>query len=229
MFISDSIFFYLFFFTRLAFSCIWEMNHEAEILKTRFTKSVINSKVWYQHTMYHERKYTQCFWSDVWIKCTASDTAFIIYCKTQNYRVKIFPSMFFYVSLFYRHLWPTLRPKWGLMTPPRMMISPRACEVSTNLPKSSRGREYRKGKHLELGIVEAEEYIFTKCWMVHSNGVGRKCYWFDFSFGLYMAHLPPTSGTQEFSYRYILKLAVLNMNCVLWCIWYPLGRWRCHP
>lgn len=29
---------------RLAFSCIWEMNHEAEILKTRFTKSVINSK-----------------------------------------------------------------------------------------------------------------------------------------------------------------------------------------
>uniref|UniRef100_A0A8D0AMA1 Exosome complex exonuclease RRP44 n=1 Tax=Sander lucioperca TaxID=283035 RepID=A0A8D0AMA1_SANLU len=31
---------------RLAFSCIWEMNHEAEILKTRFTKSVINSKVW---------------------------------------------------------------------------------------------------------------------------------------------------------------------------------------
>ncbi|XP_033469416.1 exosome complex exonuclease RRP44 [Epinephelus lanceolatus] len=29
---------------RLAFSCIWEMNHNAEILKTRFTKSVINSK-----------------------------------------------------------------------------------------------------------------------------------------------------------------------------------------
>lgn len=30
---------------RLAFSCIWEMNHKAEILKTRFTKSIINSKV----------------------------------------------------------------------------------------------------------------------------------------------------------------------------------------
>ncbi|XP_008319769.1 exosome complex exonuclease RRP44 [Cynoglossus semilaevis] len=29
---------------RFAFSCIWEMNHEAKILKTRFTKSVINSK-----------------------------------------------------------------------------------------------------------------------------------------------------------------------------------------
>ncbi|CAB1443589.1 unnamed protein product [Pleuronectes platessa] len=29
---------------RLAFSCIWELNHKAEILKTRFTKSVINSK-----------------------------------------------------------------------------------------------------------------------------------------------------------------------------------------
>ncbi|XP_064126115.1 exosome complex exonuclease RRP44 isoform X2 [Loxodonta africana] len=29
---------------RLAFSCIWEMNHNAEILKTRFTKSAINSK-----------------------------------------------------------------------------------------------------------------------------------------------------------------------------------------
>ncbi|KAF6736981.1 Exosome complex exonuclease RRP44 [Oryzias melastigma] len=29
---------------RLAFSCIWEMNHKAEILKTHFTKSVINSK-----------------------------------------------------------------------------------------------------------------------------------------------------------------------------------------
>lgn len=29
---------------RLAFSCIWEMNHKAEILKTKFTKSVINSK-----------------------------------------------------------------------------------------------------------------------------------------------------------------------------------------
>lgn len=29
---------------RFAFSCIWEMNHKAEILKTRFTKSVINSK-----------------------------------------------------------------------------------------------------------------------------------------------------------------------------------------
>ncbi|KAM9567156.1 exosome complex exonuclease RRP44 [Guaruba guarouba] len=29
---------------RLAFSCIWEMNHKAEILKTRFTKSVIKSK-----------------------------------------------------------------------------------------------------------------------------------------------------------------------------------------
>ncbi|TNN70615.1 Exosome complex exonuclease RRP44 [Liparis tanakae] len=29
---------------RLAFSCIWEMNHKAEIVKTRFTKSVIKSK-----------------------------------------------------------------------------------------------------------------------------------------------------------------------------------------
>uniref|UniRef100_A0A672TPA5 Protein DIS3 homolog n=1 Tax=Strigops habroptila TaxID=2489341 RepID=A0A672TPA5_STRHB len=29
---------------RLAFSCIWEMNHKAEILKTRFTKSIIKSK-----------------------------------------------------------------------------------------------------------------------------------------------------------------------------------------
>ncbi|CAN9499678.1 unnamed protein product [Ophioblennius macclurei] len=29
---------------RLAFSCIWEMNHKAEILTTKFTKSVINSK-----------------------------------------------------------------------------------------------------------------------------------------------------------------------------------------
>lgn len=29
---------------RFAFSCIWEMNHKAEILKTRFTKSAINSK-----------------------------------------------------------------------------------------------------------------------------------------------------------------------------------------
>uniref|UniRef100_A0A1A8EQI7 Exosome complex exonuclease RRP44 n=2 Tax=Nothobranchius korthausae TaxID=1143690 RepID=A0A1A8EQI7_9TELE len=29
---------------RFAFSCIWEINHKAEILKTRFTKSVINSK-----------------------------------------------------------------------------------------------------------------------------------------------------------------------------------------
>ncbi|XP_035249105.1 exosome complex exonuclease RRP44 [Anguilla anguilla] len=29
---------------RFAFSCIWEVNHEAEILSTRFTKSVINSK-----------------------------------------------------------------------------------------------------------------------------------------------------------------------------------------
>ncbi|XP_045070459.1 exosome complex exonuclease RRP44-like [Coregonus clupeaformis] len=30
---------------RLAFSCIWEINDKAEIVKTRFTKSVINSKV----------------------------------------------------------------------------------------------------------------------------------------------------------------------------------------
>ncbi|MGH0171964.1 UNVERIFIED_CONTAM: hypothetical protein FKN15_067848 [Acipenser sinensis] len=29
---------------RLAFSCIWEMNHNAEIINTKFTKSVINSK-----------------------------------------------------------------------------------------------------------------------------------------------------------------------------------------
>ncbi|XP_073520066.1 exosome complex exonuclease RRP44 [Phyllobates terribilis] len=29
---------------RLAFSCIWEINHNAEILNTKFTKSVINSK-----------------------------------------------------------------------------------------------------------------------------------------------------------------------------------------
>ncbi|KAF5909272.1 exosome complex exonuclease RRP44, partial [Clarias magur] len=29
---------------RLAFSCIWEMNNNAEIINTRFTKSVINSK-----------------------------------------------------------------------------------------------------------------------------------------------------------------------------------------
>ncbi|XP_038256782.1 exosome complex exonuclease RRP44 isoform X3 [Dermochelys coriacea] len=29
---------------RFAFSCIWEMNHNAEILKTKFTKSVVNSK-----------------------------------------------------------------------------------------------------------------------------------------------------------------------------------------
>uniref|UniRef100_A0A8D0H5M5 Protein DIS3 homolog n=1 Tax=Sphenodon punctatus TaxID=8508 RepID=A0A8D0H5M5_SPHPU len=35
------------FLSRFAFSCIWELNHNAEILKTRFTKSVINSKVGY--------------------------------------------------------------------------------------------------------------------------------------------------------------------------------------
>ncbi|XP_077153363.1 exosome complex exonuclease RRP44 [Ranitomeya variabilis] len=29
---------------RLAFSCIWELNHNAEIINTKFTKSVINSK-----------------------------------------------------------------------------------------------------------------------------------------------------------------------------------------
>ncbi|KTG41736.1 hypothetical protein cypCar_00029895, partial [Cyprinus carpio] len=29
---------------RLAFSCIWEMNHNAEIIKAHFTKSIINSK-----------------------------------------------------------------------------------------------------------------------------------------------------------------------------------------
>ncbi|XP_068183620.1 exosome complex exonuclease RRP44 [Antennarius striatus] len=29
---------------RMAFSCIWEIDHDAKILKTRFTKSVINSK-----------------------------------------------------------------------------------------------------------------------------------------------------------------------------------------
>ncbi|XP_020776908.2 exosome complex exonuclease RRP44 [Boleophthalmus pectinirostris] len=29
---------------RLAFSCIWEINHNAEIIKTHFTKSIINSK-----------------------------------------------------------------------------------------------------------------------------------------------------------------------------------------
>ncbi|CAM4488728.1 unnamed protein product [Leuciscus chuanchicus] len=29
---------------RLAFSCIWEMNHKAEIIKNHFTKSIINSK-----------------------------------------------------------------------------------------------------------------------------------------------------------------------------------------
>ncbi|MBN3286432.1 RRP44 exonuclease, partial [Polyodon spathula] len=29
---------------RLAFSCIWEINHDAEIINTKFTKSVINSK-----------------------------------------------------------------------------------------------------------------------------------------------------------------------------------------
>uniref|UniRef100_A0A673CYW6 Exosome complex exonuclease RRP44 n=1 Tax=Sphaeramia orbicularis TaxID=375764 RepID=A0A673CYW6_9TELE len=37
---------------RLAFSCIWEMNHEAEILKTWFTKSIINSKV--KHNKNHD-------------------------------------------------------------------------------------------------------------------------------------------------------------------------------
>ncbi|CAJ0921430.1 unnamed protein product [Ranitomeya imitator] len=29
---------------RLAFSCIWELNRNAEIINTKFTKSVINSK-----------------------------------------------------------------------------------------------------------------------------------------------------------------------------------------
>uniref|UniRef100_A0A8C6Q7W1 Exosome complex exonuclease RRP44 n=1 Tax=Nothobranchius furzeri TaxID=105023 RepID=A0A8C6Q7W1_NOTFU len=38
---------------RLAFSCIWEINHKAEILKTRFTKSVINSKVNCPHVRFH--------------------------------------------------------------------------------------------------------------------------------------------------------------------------------
>lgn len=35
----------------MAFSCIWEMNHNAEILKTRFTKSVIKSEVKHQHNL----------------------------------------------------------------------------------------------------------------------------------------------------------------------------------
>lgn len=39
--------------SRFAFSCIWELNHEAEILKTRFTKSVINSKVKHTHIHTH--------------------------------------------------------------------------------------------------------------------------------------------------------------------------------
>ncbi|CAG10087.1 unnamed protein product [Tetraodon nigroviridis] len=40
---------------RFAFSCIWELSHDAEILKTRFTKSVINSKVTHTHTHTHSR------------------------------------------------------------------------------------------------------------------------------------------------------------------------------
>jgi len=58
-----SLIHFLFSLTRLAFSCIWEMNHKAEIVKTRFTKSVINSKVQYQHAMDDDWKYTQCFCS----------------------------------------------------------------------------------------------------------------------------------------------------------------------
>ena len=42
-FVSVSMF--LGFFFRLAFSCIWEMTWQAEIIDTRFTKSVIRSKV----------------------------------------------------------------------------------------------------------------------------------------------------------------------------------------
>ena len=34
---------------RLAFSCIWEMNHEAEIISTHFTKSIIKSKASYTY------------------------------------------------------------------------------------------------------------------------------------------------------------------------------------
>lgn len=49
----------LFYFTRFAFSCIWEMNHNAEILTTRFTKSVINSKVKYHHKkQVHKKKFS---------------------------------------------------------------------------------------------------------------------------------------------------------------------------
>lgn len=46
---------------RLAFSCIWEMNHKAEILKTRFTKSIINSKVSHVNiTIILEKKAVNC-------------------------------------------------------------------------------------------------------------------------------------------------------------------------
>lgn len=64
------LFVFFLFFTRLAFSCIWEMNHKAEILKTRFTKSAINSKVKYQHADTQAQKICR----GVCIKCPATDT-----------------------------------------------------------------------------------------------------------------------------------------------------------
>lgn len=110
-----------FVFTRLAFSCIWEMNHKAEILKTHFTKSVINSKVKCPHGF--------------------PENTFLIQILVFSYSNSLL--------LCFRRLWLTPRLRWGSTTPARRMTSPRVCGVWTNWLKSSKGRGLRKGEELD--------------------------------------------------------------------------------
>lgn len=107
----------LFAFTRLAFSCIWEINHKAEILKTRFTKSVINSKVSCQHTGTVSILFFKFIPFFLMLPFCVRFYAIILFlCKVYYY-------YYWWFSLFWsRHLWHMLRPRWGLMTPTRMTI-----------------------------------------------------------------------------------------------------------
>ena len=172
---------------RFAFTVIWEMTHDAEIVNTSFMKSVILSKVRASDTHLKELVLVSNFCShrfrfkfafpvkfltffphfsrwiikNIFPHCSSSKPCLFLLC---GFHLKMFLYNIIFFWFFSRRRWHTVRPRWLSMTQNGKTTLRSAYGASTNWPRFSNRNALIKGKYTsQKALVSFKEWFLFWC------------------------------------------------------------------